>query len=171
MTGELEAIVRKVFDAVDRKDIDALHQVSDDDIQGVDEVSRKWLRGRDAADRHWRQGLMAVDGIRTELGDFSEATFGEIGVVTYWMEQDYTLEGTLSTFQGLQPPSFVVGATNGRRCCSSTPCCRRRRALSRRECGRSSGVHQRPVLDCWCCGHLAGRGALAHRLEAEPSGA
>lgn len=100
MTGELEAIVRKVFDAVDRKDIDALHQVSDDDIQGVDEVSRKWLRGRDAADRHWRQGLMAVDGIRTELGDFSEATFGEIGVVTYWMEQDYTLEGNAEHVSG-----------------------------------------------------------------------
>jgi ketosteroid isomerase-like protein len=67
--------------------------MSDDDIQGVDEVSRKWLRGRDAADEHWRQGLMAVDDIRTELRDFSEMTFGEAGLVTYWMEQDYTLDG------------------------------------------------------------------------------
>jgi len=93
MAGELEAIVRKIFDAVDRKDVDALHQLSDDDIQGVDEASRKWLRGRDAADGHWRAGLMAVDDIRTLLGDFSEATFGEAGLVTYWMEQDYTLDG------------------------------------------------------------------------------
>jgi ketosteroid isomerase-like protein len=93
MAGELEGMVRKVFDAVDRKDVDALHQVSDEDIQGVDEASRKWLRGRDAADEHWRTGLMAVDDIRTRLGGFWEATFGEAGLVTYWMEQDYTLDG------------------------------------------------------------------------------
>jgi ketosteroid isomerase-like protein len=93
MAGELEAIVRKVFDAVDRKDSDALHPVMDDDIQGVDEISRKWLRGRDAADEHWRQGLLAVEDIRTKLGDFSETTFGEAGLVTYWVEQDYTLDG------------------------------------------------------------------------------
>jgi ketosteroid isomerase-like protein len=93
MAGELEAMVRKVFDAVDRKDFDAVHQRSDDDIQGVDEVSRKWLRGRDAADEHWRRGLMAIDDIRTELGDFSETTIGEAGLVTFWVEQDYTLDG------------------------------------------------------------------------------
>jgi hypothetical protein len=30
MARELEAILGKVFDAVDRKDVEALHQVSDD---------------------------------------------------------------------------------------------------------------------------------------------
>ena len=100
MAGDLEALVRKVFDAVDRKDVDALHRLSDDDIQGVDEVAQKWLRGRDAADEHWRQGLMAVEDIRTELGDFSETTFGEAGLVTYWMEQDYTLDGNTAHVSG-----------------------------------------------------------------------
>ena len=100
MAGELEAIVRKVFDAVDRKDVDVLNLLSDDDIQGVDGVSRKWLRGRDAADEHWRRGLTAVDDIRTELGDFSETTFGEAGLVTYWMEQDYTLDGNAEHVSG-----------------------------------------------------------------------
>ena len=100
MAGELEAIVRKVFDAVDRKDADALHQLSDDDIQGVDGVSRKWLRGRDATDEHWHQGLMAVDDIRTELGDFQETTFGEAGLVTYWMEQDFLLDGNAEHVSG-----------------------------------------------------------------------
>lgn len=93
MAGELEAMVRKVFDAVDRKDFDVVRRVSDDDIQGVDEVSRKWLRGRDAAEEHWSEGLRRVDDLRTELGDFSETTFGEAGLVTYWIEQDYTLDG------------------------------------------------------------------------------
>ena len=105
MTGELEAIVRSVFDAVDRKDIDALHQMSDDDIQGVDEVSRTWLRGRDAVDEHWRRGLRAVDDIRTELRAFSETTFGEAGLVTFWMEQDYTLDGTARHVTG---PAMAV---------------------------------------------------------------
>jgi ketosteroid isomerase-like protein len=93
MAGELEAIVRKVFDAVDGKDLDALHELSDDDIQGVDEASGKWMRGRDAADEHWRQGLMAVEDIRTGLGNFAETTFGDAGLVTCWMEQDYTVDG------------------------------------------------------------------------------
>jgi len=93
MAGELEAMVRKVFDAVDRKDIDALHELSDDDIQGVDEGSLKWLRGRDAADEHWREGLMVVGDIRTELRDFAETTFGDAGLVTCWMEQGYTVDG------------------------------------------------------------------------------
>jgi ketosteroid isomerase-like protein len=100
MTGELEAMVRRVFDAVDRRDVDTLHEVCDNAIQGFDEASRKWLRGRDAADEHWRQGLMVAEDIRTELGDFSETRFEDAGLVTYWIEQDYTLDGNAEHVSG-----------------------------------------------------------------------
>jgi ketosteroid isomerase-like protein len=100
MPGELEAIVRTMFDGVDRKDFDAVLRVTDEDVQGVDELSRKWIRSRDAVDSHWRQALLLVDDIRTELRDVSEATFGEAGVVTCWIEQDYTLEGKAQHISG-----------------------------------------------------------------------
>ena len=93
MAGELETVVREIFANVDRKDSDAILSAMDEDVQGVDEISRRWLRGRDAVDEHWRVGLAAVADIRTELRDFSETTIGDVGIVTYWGEQDYTLEG------------------------------------------------------------------------------
>ena len=100
MAGELEAIVRDIFDGVDRKDFDAVTRVLDEDVQGVDELSRKWVRSRDEVDKHWRQGLTLVEDIRTELRDVSEATFGEAGVVTCWIEQDYTLDGNAQHISG-----------------------------------------------------------------------
>ena len=100
MAGELEAIVRDIFDGVDRKDFDAVTRVLDEDVQGVDELSRKWVRSRDEVDKHWRQGLTLVEDIRTELRDVSEATFGEAGVITCWIEQDYTLDGNAQHISG-----------------------------------------------------------------------
>jgi len=44
MAGELESVVRGVFQAVDRRDFDVAMRVTDETIQGVDEISRKWLR-------------------------------------------------------------------------------------------------------------------------------
>ena len=93
MAGELETVVRKIFDGVDRKDFDAVLSVTDEDVQGVDEISRRWVHGRDGVDKHWRRGLTLVEDIRTELRDVSEATFGDAGVVTCWLEQDYTHDG------------------------------------------------------------------------------
>lgn len=100
MPGELEAIVRKMFEGVDRKDFDAVLQVTDEDVQGVDELSRTWVRSRDEVDKHWRQALALVEDIDTDLQDVSEATFGEAGVVTCWIEQDYTLDGNAQHISG-----------------------------------------------------------------------
>ena len=40
MAGELEAIVVEMFDALRKKDVDALRRFTAEDTQGVDEVSR-----------------------------------------------------------------------------------------------------------------------------------
>ena len=121
MAGELETIVRDVFAGVDRKDFDAVLSVTDEDVQGVDEISRRWVRGRDEVDKQWRRGLALVEDIRTELRDVSEATFGDAGVVTCWLEQDYTLDGNgLSTSRGRRRSSFASAMTAGK-WRSSTP--------------------------------------------------
>ena len=93
MAGELESVLRDVFEAVDRRDFDVAMRVTDGTIQGVDEISRKWLRGLDDVTEHWRRGLESVENLRTELRDVHEETFGDAGMVTCWIEQDYTYEG------------------------------------------------------------------------------
>lgn len=37
--------------------------------------------------------MTAVDDVNSELRDVRETVFGDAGVVTCWLEQDYTLEG------------------------------------------------------------------------------
>jgi len=37
--------------------------------------------------------LESVEDLPTELRDVHEETFGDAGIVTCWIEQDYTFEG------------------------------------------------------------------------------
>lgn len=94
MSGELEPLVRSIFEDLRRKEVDAVMRVMDDGVQGVDEISRRWLRGADEL-ADYLGGLMTkVEDVDTDLGDVRESIFGETGVLTCWLEQDYTLEGT-----------------------------------------------------------------------------
>jgi ketosteroid isomerase-like protein len=105
MTGELEAVVIEMFDALRRKDSDALARFAAADSQGVDELSRRWLRGRDEMTRHIARLLEIVDDVESELRDVHETVYGDVGIVTFWLEQDYTLE---SGPQHVSAPTTVV---------------------------------------------------------------
>lgn len=76
MAGELEKRVREMMHKMDAKDWDSLNQMATDDLRGVDEISKRW-----------------IDGLHTELRDMKETTWGEVGLVTCWIEQDYTYQG------------------------------------------------------------------------------
>jgi ketosteroid isomerase-like protein len=93
MAGELGAIVRELFDALDRKDVQAMMPHVAEDAQGVDEISRRWMRGRADLDTYISGLATMVDDVRSELNDLRESAVGDTGVVTCWLEQDYTLEG------------------------------------------------------------------------------
>lgn len=93
MAGELEAVVRELFDALDRKDVQAITRNVADDAQGVDEISRRWMRGRAELETYISGLASMVDDVRSELNDVRESTVGDTGVVTCWLEQDYTLDG------------------------------------------------------------------------------
>jgi uncharacterized protein (TIGR02246 family) len=105
LDGELEAVVLEMFDALRKKDAEALARFAADDSQGIDELSRRWLRGRDEMTRHVAGLLEMVDDVESELRDVHEATYGDVGVVTFWLEQDYTLEGQR---QHVSAPTTVV---------------------------------------------------------------
>jgi ketosteroid isomerase-like protein len=93
VAGVLEAAVRELFGALDRKDIQGMMAVVADDAQGVDEISRRWMRGRAELEAYIGGLAGMVEEVRSELSDVSESVVGETGVLTCWLEQDYTLEG------------------------------------------------------------------------------
>ena len=105
MAGELEAVVLEMFDALRRKDADALARFAADDSQGVDEISRRWLRGREEMTRYIGGLLEMVDDVESKLQDVHEKAYGDVGLVTFWLEQDYTLEGER---QHVSAPTTVV---------------------------------------------------------------
>ncbi len=91
MAGELEKRVREMMRKMDAKDWDALNQMATDDLRGVDEITRQWTHGRKAIIDGLRQA--PIDDLRTELRDIKETTWGDVGLVTCWIEQDYTYQG------------------------------------------------------------------------------
>jgi ketosteroid isomerase-like protein len=93
MGGALESATRQLFEALDRKDIEILAESLTEDSQGVDEISRRWMRGKDALGKYFRDTITMVDDIHSTINDVHESVSGDIGVITCWLEQDYTLEG------------------------------------------------------------------------------
>jgi ketosteroid isomerase-like protein len=68
---ELKRETERLFDSVDRKDFEALMQGASKEIQSVDEV----------------------EDVHTTVGDVHETVLGDTGLVTCWIEQDYSMEG------------------------------------------------------------------------------
>ena len=110
MAGELEALVREMFAAFDRKDFQAALQANADDAQGVDELSRRWLRSGEEIASYLRHVETAVQDIRSDVRDVRETSWGDTGMVTCWLEQDYTLQGQR---QHVSAPTSVVFRREG----------------------------------------------------------
>ena len=105
MPGELKSVANDFVAALDSKDVDRLVEDATDDAQGVDEISRRWLRGRSELDSYLRQLMGAVNDLRTELRDAEEHIWGDVGVLTCWLNQDYTLDGSA---QHVSAPTTIV---------------------------------------------------------------
>ena len=93
MSGQLEQVTSEFFSAIDSMDVDRIMRMATEDAEGVDEISRQWQRGRDQMDGYLRQLMGSVSDVHTELRDQHERVWGDAGVVTCWIDQDYTLGG------------------------------------------------------------------------------
>jgi ketosteroid isomerase-like protein len=89
----LEPAVRRMFAAYDALDTDEINALATDDAQGIDEFARRWIRGRGSMNDYLASLKGAVSGISSTFSDFNESTSGDTGIATFWLEQDYTLEG------------------------------------------------------------------------------
>jgi ketosteroid isomerase-like protein len=93
MAGDLEKKVRELFRSIDAKDFGAFVREATDDVQSVDELSRRWGRGRGALDDYFKQFGPQLSEIHSTLSDVRETVWGDVGLVTCWLEQDYTHQG------------------------------------------------------------------------------
>jgi ketosteroid isomerase-like protein len=59
----------------------------------VDEISRRWLRSGKEIDEYFTELSPAVDQVSSRLGDVRELDWGDTGLVTCWLEQDYLFNG------------------------------------------------------------------------------
>ena len=104
------AVVTDFVAALDSLDVDAMLQWLADDAQGVDEISRRWIRGNADLSAYIRQLVSSVSSVRTEATDVSERLFGDVGVVTCWLDQTYTLDGRE---QSVSAPTTMVFRNEG----------------------------------------------------------
>ena len=105
MPGELETVANGFVAALDAMDLDRMMASALDDAQGIDEISRRWIRGRKELDAYMRSLMGALSDLRTELRDVEERMWGDTGMVTCWLEQDYELDGQA---QHVSAPTTIV---------------------------------------------------------------
>jgi ketosteroid isomerase-like protein len=63
------------------------------DAQGIDEISRRWIRGSGELVAFVQELLNSVEDVHSEMHDAHESVWGDTGLVTLWLEQDYAMQG------------------------------------------------------------------------------
>jgi hypothetical protein len=90
----LESAVRRIFASFDKLDLEAFKSQLAPEGQGVDELSRRWMRDDETILAYLGQLEGSLSNVRSELSDIHAVSYGATGVVTLWLEQDYTIDGT-----------------------------------------------------------------------------
>jgi ketosteroid isomerase-like protein len=93
----LEQETRRVFELLDALDVDGLGAMLTDDVQGVDEITRGWTRGRAALAAYFAQLKDVVSDPRSQLTDLRAAVWGDVGLVTFVLDQTYKMKGREET--------------------------------------------------------------------------
>jgi len=87
----LEQETRHFLELLDSLDMSGLAAMFTDDAQGVDEISRGWTRGRAALEAYLAQLEGTVTDVRSRLTDFHATTWADIGLVTFVLDQTYSM--------------------------------------------------------------------------------
>jgi ketosteroid isomerase-like protein len=110
MPGELKNAANDFMAALDAMDLDRMMQAVTEDAQSVDEISRRWLRGRGEVNNYLRELMASVSDVRTELRDAEERVWGDTGILTFWIDQDYNMNGNP---QHVSAPTTMVLRRDG----------------------------------------------------------
>lgn len=108
--ASLEQTVSQLLERLDAMDLDAVGAMVDDDVQGVDEIARRWMRGRQAIEGYFSQLKETVSDVRSRMSDVHEAAWGDAGLVTFVLDQTYTLDGQQQTISAPTSIERAAGA-------------------------------------------------------------
>jgi len=106
----LEPTVSRLLERLDAMDLEGLSAMLDDEIQGVDEIARRWMRGRPAIEEYFSQLKDTVTDVRSRMSDVQEYTWDDAGLVTFVLDQSYTLDGQEQT---ISAPTSIVFRRRG----------------------------------------------------------
>lgn len=91
-TGSLEERVGRLLGALDAMDLDSLGTMLSDEVQSVDEITRGWTRGRAAVNSYLSQLKGTVSDVHSRMSDAQEVVWGDVGLVTFVLDQTYTMD-------------------------------------------------------------------------------
>ena len=110
-TGSLEQEVRRLLELLDALDMKSLAEMLTDDAQSVDEITRGWTRGRAAVEGYLSQLEESVSDVHSQMSDIQETVWGDVGLVTFVLNQTYKMEGLEQSISA--PTSIVLRRQNG----------------------------------------------------------
>lgn len=99
-----------MLEHLDAMELEALGGMVDDEVQGVDEIARRWMRGRPAIEGYFSQLKDTVSDVRSRMSDIEEDAWGDAGLVTFVLDQTYTLDGQQQT---ISAPTSIVFRRRG----------------------------------------------------------
>lgn len=99
-----------MLERLDAMDLDAIGAMVDDEVQGVDEIARRWMRGRPAIEGYFSQLKDTVSDVRSRMSDVQEDSWDDAGLVTFVLDQTYTLDGQQQT---ISAPTSIVFRRRG----------------------------------------------------------
>jgi ketosteroid isomerase-like protein len=106
----LEQATRQVLTLLDALDIHGLSAMLTDDAQGVDEITRGWTRGRAAFDEYFSKLEGEVTDVRSQIRDLHAEAWGDVGLVTFVLDQTYKRSGE---DQAIAAPTTIVFRQRG----------------------------------------------------------
>jgi ketosteroid isomerase-like protein len=107
----LEREVHRLFELLDSMDIRGISAMLTDDAQGIDEISRRWMRGKAALDAYFAQLEGTVSEPNSQVRDLHATAWGEVGLVTFVLDQTYKMDGEEHRISA--PTSIVFNRHDG----------------------------------------------------------
>ena len=111
MAAQPQAVVEEFFAALDELDLDRLIPMFAEDVEEIDEVSRRWLRGKGEVVPHFTEFVKSATSVKSVISNARERTWGDVAVVTCWLDQAYTFDGKDASISA--PTTLLLERQNG----------------------------------------------------------
>jgi ketosteroid isomerase-like protein len=107
----LEHEVQRMLELLDSLDMNSVGGMLADDAQSVDENTRGWTRGRAAIEEYLSELEPSASDVHSQMRDVEEVMWGDVGLVTFVLEQTYKMDGQAVRISA--PTSIVFRRQNG----------------------------------------------------------